>query len=99
MPQVKERLSWRKRMTFNLLMIIGAWLILECVSLGIHNFQYGSLEFQAGRRQAVASQEPNQPGGVTSTAPNLIHPYVGAVQQTTKSTAGDRFHVTDYGFV
>lgn len=98
MPRVEKRLSWRKRIVFNLLMVIVGWSIVECLSLGFHLFQYGTLEFQGWRRLSVASQQPNLPGGTGYVAPSVIHPYVGAIQQPI-APSGERFKITDFGFV
>lgn len=102
MEQRTKPLSWRKRLTFNLMMTFAVYAFIEMVSLGLIIFNHGSFTQFAERRRAAAAQNPFQPGGLLE-APFVIHPYVGNVLQPKDDggelTIDGRYRITEFGFV
>lgn len=100
-PLPGRRLSWRRRLLFNALMLVGIWLSIEVTAYVVMPFNLGPMSQLAEQRKAAANQDPYNPGG-QFTAPGVLHPYVGAVMQPRNDDErrfNGKFRVTEFGFV
>lgn len=100
MSKQLSRLSWKKRIVFNFLMLIGVFLITESFSLALCWIYGGSTGEHGVRRHMIATQNPFRASGLRAS-PILLHPYIGAVQQPVRDEANDQgvFHVREFGFI
>lgn len=101
MERGTTRRSLLRRLMFNLLMILGTWLIIEVCSLVAMLMFFGPPSLLTMQRRVAAGQNPFQPGGYFK-APDVIHPYIGSVMETKDDdgalTIDDKYRVTEYGF-
>jgi hypothetical protein len=96
-----QRLRWRKRLLFNLVLLIGMWGFIEAFSYVAVRLFLGSSEQLVKQQQGAAAEDPFQPGGQFA-APGVIHPYIGMVMQPRpdqKLTYDDKYRVTEFGFI
>lgn len=96
-----RRLSLRKRLLFNGLLLIGTWLLIEACSFAATQLFMGATDQLLEQQQAAAEDDPFLPGG-QFFAPAVIHPYVGAVMEPAggdKPASNETYQVTPYGFI
>jgi hypothetical protein len=94
-------LTWRKRIAFNALMVLGICLLIESITWVVMPLLMGSPRQLVQQRQAVAAQNPFVPGG-SFVAPGVIHPYIGAVLQPKdirEPYSPGNYRVTEFGFI
>lgn len=97
----RQRLRWHKRLLFNLVLLIATCAVIDGVSYVAVNMFLGLPAQLVKQQQAIATDDPFQPGAQFS-APGLIHPYIGMVLQPKpdqKLTHDDKYRVTEYGFI
>lgn len=101
MPPRRKRLSWLKRIAFNLLLFLATYFLVEALSLACLVFTYGSPSALNAARSFLARVEPLGPSS-NFQVPTVVHPYLGAVQQPiddSKVTENkNRFRINEFGF-
>jgi hypothetical protein len=96
MPE-HRKLTWRKRLLFQSIVLVAVYTLMELTSLVGLQFSGGDL---SRYRRAVAHSDPVSPGGPVEH-PMIIHPYIGMVYQPRhdeESLPAHGCHFTEFGF-